>query len=143
MNLDQMLSPHFSLREAIKSDTARRRGIINVPDERQLRNMIWTAGQMEKIRHFGGEQIIDVTSWLRVILLNRAIGSSDTSAHIPGFAVDHNHSQMSPRAWWNKLTPMVREFEIDQLILEYDDWVHVGFRGPGGSARHQVFTIGC
>jgi zinc D-Ala-D-Ala carboxypeptidase len=145
VDLDQKLTKpgNFTMREALRSGTASRLGIANVPNAQDVKNIIWTAEKLELIRVFGGDGSLNITSWFRCLTLNRAIGSKDSSAHPKGLAVDHTRAGITARQWWKRLAPKVKDFGIDQLILEYDDWVHVGFAGPGGTPRHEVFAIGC
>ena len=39
MDLSQKLSPNFSLKELIRSDTATRKGLDNIPNEETLENL--------------------------------------------------------------------------------------------------------
>jgi len=82
------ISPHVSYKEATHSDTAKRLGIINIPDFEQLSKMVTIATEIfEAIRnHFGVP--IHVSSFFRSAELNKAIGGSKTSQHVLGEAMD-------------------------------------------------------
>lgn len=131
---------NFTLEEATRSQTAARMRVSNQPNAEQLYNLKFSAAKMERIRA-KVNRAINVSSWLRVLIVNRAIGSQDTSAHIKGLAIDCTASGWTARQLYNFLAPLVKELEIDQLILEFDSWVHIGF--TRGTPRNQVFTIGC
>ena len=123
------LSKHFTLDEMLKSPTAQRLGIENVPDAEQLENLRDLVEYiLEPLRHHYGRAII-VTSGFRCQKLNKAVGGSSTSQHTKGQAVDIR--SVSDRRDDNKeLFDMIREMKLpfDQLINEYDyDWVHVSY----------------
>ena len=85
---------------------------------------------------------ISINSGLRVLELNRAIGSGDKSQHCKGEASDFEAYSASNR----KLAEWVEgHLHFDQLILEYpgpdprDGWVHCSYKRDG-SNRRQVLT---
>lgn len=135
------LSPHFTLEEATRSQTAARMGVANQPGPTQLANMRLAAAKLERVRSLAGGETIDVSSWLRVLPVNRAIGSKDDSAHIKGLAIDCTRRGWTPRQFFDWISQHMTELEIDQVILEFDAWVHIAF--SLGTPRHQSFKIGC
>ena len=81
------LSKNFTLKELTKSSTAVRHGINNNPDKEQMINLVvLTNCVLQPIRNAHGR--VDVNSGLRVLELNRAIGSGDSSQHVQGMAAD-------------------------------------------------------
>ena len=68
--------------------------------------------------------------------VNRGIGSSDNSQHCKGEAVDFVTHQYTPR----QIVEMIKKSDIpyDQLILEYESWVHISFSSRN---RKQFFVI--
>jgi len=142
------LSKNFSLKELTKSGTAIRLGIENVPNKEQLINLTHLAiNILQPVRDkFGSTR---VNSGLRVLELNRAIGSSDTSQHRKGEASDIECASVSNL----ELAKWIRDnLEFDQLILEaYDGvdpssgWVHVSYRADGKNRKKSLtatFTNG-
>jgi zinc D-Ala-D-Ala carboxypeptidase len=134
------LSKSFSLQEATISETAVRNGISNEPDDRQLANMIAAADSLQLLRDYLKEPIL-ITSWLRTAELNELIpGSSKTSSHMDGFAIDCHVSSMSPM----ELCKVTKRFlddkgiPFDQIIYEYGAWMHVSFDPKN---RRQTLTI--
>ena len=134
------LSKNFSLRELTRSQTAIRKGIKNEPDQEQLMNLVaLTVKILQPCRDKFGA--ISINSGLRVLDLNRAIGSSDKSQHCKGQAVDFEAYSISNAqlADWIMLNRC-----FDQLILEYpgkdprDGWVHCSFNRLGN--RMEVLT---
>ena len=134
------LSKNFSLRELTRSQTAIRKGIKNEPDQEQLMNLVaLTVKILQPCRDKSGS--ISINSGLRVLELNKAIGSSDKSQHCKGQAADFEAYSISNAqlADWIMLNRC-----FDQLILEYpgkdprDGWVHCSYNRLGN--RMQVLT---
>ena len=134
------LSKNFFLRELTRSQTAIRKGIKNEPDQEQLMNLVaLTVKILQPCRDKFGS--ISINSGLRVLDLNRAIGSSDKSQHCKGQAADFEAYSISNAqlADWIMLNRC-----FDQLILEYpgkdprDGWVHCSYNRLGN--RMQVLT---
>ena len=125
------LSDHFYLSELTKSSTGERLGIANEPDEEQIENLILVCDKiLEPVRNHYGIPFIP-NSGFRCLELNRAIGSSDTSHHTTGHAVDFEIPGISNKevALW-----VMENCEYDQLILEFykegqpaSGWVHCSF----------------
>ena len=123
------LSKNFALRELTASQTAIRKGINNSPNQEQLINLaVLTAKILQPCRDKFGP--ININSGLRVLQLNRAIGSGDKSQHTKGEAADFETNSVSNY----KLADWIEaNLEFDQLILEYpgkdprDGWVHCSY----------------
>jgi hypothetical protein len=137
------LSEHLDLSEVTRSETAKRKGISNMPTPEHLENFKKLAENIfEPIRkHFGVP--IRISSGYRSKALNTAIGGSLTSQHCSGEAIDIDMDGSS-----NGVTnKMVFEFikanlNFDQLIWEFGtkdnpDWVHVSFETTG-KQRKQI-----
>lgn len=128
------LSEHFTLEEAIHSETATRNGLDNTPTPAIIENMTKAAVGMEGIRALLGVPVL-VSSWYRSPEVNRAVRSSTTSAHLLGWAVDFIAPQFgSPRDICKRL--LLAKIPFDQLIFE-GTWVHVSF---APAMRNQVLT---
>ena len=136
------LTPHFSLSEMTDSQTAARRGIHNVPalGSPERANLERTAQTMEEVRTILGDKPILISSGYRSPAVNSAVGGSKSSAHMSGLAVDFSCPGFgTPLQICRKLHPHMRDLGIDQLIHEYDTWVHLGL--TAGAPRHQALTI--
>jgi hypothetical protein len=127
--------PEFTLAELTRSDTAKRLGIDNQPTGETLNNLRKTAHNLVKVRELFYYPVI-VNSGYRSLAVNRAIGSSDNSQHVKGEAVDFRTHQYTPR----QIVEMIKKSDIpyDQLILEYESWVHISFSARN---RRQVLII--
>ena len=91
-----MISKNLSLKEATRSNTARRLNIENTPDGYELGNMELIAKEIfQPLREWVGGPI-RVNSFYRCEELNRAIGGSSNSQHCEGRAIDlddiHGHA---------------------------------------------------
>ena len=125
------LSDHFTLSELTKSSTAERRGIDNEPGPSEIENLILVCDQiLEPVRNHYGIPFAP-NSGFRGLELNQAIGSSDTSQHVKGEAVDFEVPGIPNKdvALW-----VMENCEFDQLILEFykegipdSGWVHCSY----------------
>lgn len=136
------LTPHFTLEEFTDSQTAARKGLHNIPSEssQERKNLQRTAETMEKVRVILGDKPILISSGYRSPQVNAAVGGSKNSAHVNGLAVDFSCPGFgTPKQICKALEPHMKDLGIDQLIHEYDSWVHLGL--TGGTPRHQALTI--
>lgn len=127
------LSKHFTLAEAVESDIATRKSIDNTPSDTVIANMVKTAAGLEEVRALLGEPMI-INSWFRSLLLNRAIGSSDTSDHRQGWAVDFKCKSIAPIKVCEAIVQS--DIQYDQLIFE-GTWTHISF---SPKMRNQILT---
>jgi len=126
------ISEHISLKEAVRSNTAERLSISNMPDNETLITMQITSEHVfEPLRNHFNEQIY-VSSFYRSPELNQAIGGSKTSQHCLGEAIDIDdvYSKATNADFFNYIKDRL---EFDQLIWEFGNdnnpaWVHVSYR---------------
>jgi zinc D-Ala-D-Ala carboxypeptidase len=138
------LTEHFTLEEFTDSQTAARKGIANIPSagSREMRNLERTAGVMERVRTILGDKPVLISSGYRGPKVNAAVGGSKSSAHMSGLAVDFSCPGFgTPVQICKALQPRMRELGIDQLIHEFNSWVHLGLRAADTAPRHQALTI--
>lgn len=125
------LSEHLSLAEIMRSETAKRKGISNMPTPEHIENFkLLAANVFEKIRaHFGVP--IHISSGYRSKELNDAIGGSQTSQHSKGQAIDIDMDGTSISN--ADVYKFIKDnLDFDQLIWEFGsdsnpDWVHVSY----------------
>jgi zinc D-Ala-D-Ala carboxypeptidase len=135
------LTDHFTLDEFTASQTAARMGIGNIPSGQELSNVQRTAETMEKVRTILGSRPVLISSGYRSPEVNRAVGGASSSAHMSGLAVDFTVPGFgSPIEICKALTPHMAELQIDQLIHEFDSWVHLGL-AAAGAPRMMALTI--
>jgi Tfp pilus assembly protein PilE len=136
---EEKLTENFYLSEFVRSETAARLAIDNTPDDRQLANLRRNAFGMQQVRNVLGHSV-HVSSGLRVLALNRAIGSKDTSAHVDGRATDFVCPGFGSPADVCRLLVSSDMIAFDQLILEHT-WVHIAWAEEGAVPRRQVLTL--
>ena len=138
-----MISAHLSLDECIKSTTASRLGINNMPPQSVIDTLRIAAEKVfEPVRlHFGVP--IFVSSAYRSPQLNKAIGGSSTSQHMHGEAFDIDMDGRSTKVTNADIFHYIKDnLEFDQLIWEFGndtnpDWVHVSYE-TSGAQRKQI-----
>jgi hypothetical protein len=125
------LSEHLDLSEVIRSDSAKRNGISNMPTPEHIENFkILATKVFEPIReHFGVP--IRISSGYRSAELNKCVGGSATSQHSSGEAIDID--QDATTITNKQVFDYIRDnLAFDQLINEFNySWVHVSYKANG------------
>lgn len=137
------LSEHLDLSEVIRSESAKRNCISNMPSVDHILNFKLLAEKIfEPIRNHFRVPII-ISSGYRSKELNAYIGGSATSQHCSGEAIDIDMDG-SPNGVTNKMVfDYIKDnLKFDQLIYEFGDatnpdWVHVSYESSG-KQRKQV-----
>lgn len=134
------LSEHFSLIEFTRSQTASRHGIDNTPNEEQIENLKTLAKGLEDVRTKLGNNPINISSGFRCEALNDRLGSKRTSRHILGLAADLTCDRYGDV---NDVFSVLASSSIkfDQLIKEWNSWIHISFPKEGEEPRRQVLII--
>ena len=126
------LTPHFTLDEMVKSQTALRLGLDNTPDTDEMESLLALCENvLEPVRVHWDKPVV-VNSGFRSLPVNRAIGSKDSSQHAKGEAADIEIPGIDNLVlyYW-----IAEELDFDQLILEFyngepsSGWVHVSYVG--------------
>jgi hypothetical protein len=139
------LSKNLALAEVMRSETAKRRGISNMPTPEHIENFKKLAEKVfQPIReHFGVP--IHISSGYRSSALNKAVGGSSSSQHCSGEAIDID---MDGTSITNKqIFDFIREnLEFDQMIWEFGtdanpDWVHVSYESTGKQRKQILKAI--
>jgi hypothetical protein len=124
------LSKHLDIGEVIRSESAKREGIINMPTPEHYENLKVIAEKVfEPIREHFGVPIL-ISSGYRSEALNVYIGGSRSSDHSKGRALDLDMDGSSSGVTNKMIFEFIKDnLEYDQLINEFDyAWVHVGYR---------------
>jgi len=139
------LSENFSLWELTKSQVAKRKGISNEPSKEEIENLrALCKNVLQPIRR-NYKVPITQSSGYRSPALNTAIGSSSTSQHVTGQAVDFEVPWVDNKvlAHW-----IMAHLVFDQLILEYykegdpnSGWVHVSYVEPYKKNREKALVF--
>ena len=139
MNLDQKLSPNFSLGEMIKSRTATKKRIDNMPSPEHVENLRNTCIALQGARRLLGHKSMQVTSGYRCLELNRALGSSDNSYHTTGHAADVRVRGVDLFEVAKALTEVPLIDKVIHEDLKGRQWVHVQISKAGEIPRQQWF----
>ncbi len=130
-DLNQNLTKNFFLRELLVSQTAVRKGIkeqFNPGDEIVKNLTALCANVLQPLR----DQLrlsLSVSSGYRCERVNLAIGGVTKSQHQFGQAADINVPGKSVEWLYQKIKKSGLPF--DQLIQEFNSWVHVSFNAKG------------
>ena len=121
------------LSEVTKSNTAIRKGIDNVPNEKQLNNIATLAVSLfDPLRIWVGVAV-KINSGFRSEALNKAIGGAKSSQHCANngaaFDIDDTFGYATNAQMFHYIKDMM---SFDQLIWEFGDdnnpdWVHVSY----------------
>lgn len=148
---------YFTLRECIRSDTARIRGIDNNPDAAVRYHIVETVERLldplraawsDRCAECGlGTPAIRVSSGYRSPQLNVAIGGSSTSAHCSGYAFDLIPLNGRMAEFRRFCCEFLADKPFDQLISEDERadglprWMHIGYRNRRGEQRRQKLSM--
>lgn len=130
------ITPHFTLQEMTASRVAQAQGMDNTPTAQALVNLRLLCQTLEQVRKWVGAALI-INSAFRSPALNLTVGGEPNSAHLLGLAADFTAVGIAPR----QLAQRIYDSDIlfDQLILEFDSWVHLAV--SHAAPRREVLTI--
>lgn len=137
------LSKHLDLSEVIRSESAKRNGISNMPTAEHIENFKLLAQNIfEPIReHFNVP--IRISSGYRSAALNKLIGGSSSSQHCSGEAIDIDMDGSASGVTNAQVFNYIKDnLNFDQMIWEFGtdknpDWVHVSYESTG-KQRKQI-----
>ena len=137
--MSDRISEHISLKEGIKSHTATRLNIDNIPRELDLINMKTIAKEVFEPLRKWVDGPIAINSFYRSPKLNSAIGGSTTSQHCIGCALDldDNYGHKTNAEMYHYIQ---QNLDFDQIIWEFGDeknpdWVHVSYVSEDANRR--------
>ena len=127
------LSKNLSLKECLRSDTAKRLGVTNQPHEDWVIENLRAVAEhvFQPVRDGIGVPVF-VSSGYRSPELNKAIGGSVRSQHMEGRALDLDADVLGGTSNCDIFNYIKNNLEFDQLIWEFGDdsspdWVHVSY----------------
>lgn len=130
MNLSDPISEHFIWFDYLHSDTAAKMGVdLSNPPDDIVANIRKVNAKEEEARAILGVPISNSCCW-RPLVVNQALKSSDTSAHVLALGVDMLPHGLGIQEAFDKLAnhPSFMA-EVDQLIIERG-CVHMGLAVP-------------
>ena len=120
-----MTNLNFTMSELIYSDTAVKNNINNMPDINSLDCMLdLIVYCLQPIRDKLGLPMV-ITSGYRNSEVNKLVNGAKNSQHMKGQAVDFTVSSYTPAQLVARI--QLSGIEFDQLINEYDSWVHISY----------------
>ena len=128
------MTPHFTLAELTHTD---HREFDNTPNETETANLQRLAEFLEIVKTTLGGKPIMVNSAFRSKQVNDAVGSKDTSQHRLGCAADIRVPGMTP----DEVVKALINLPYDQIIREFDRWVHISVPNVAGAAPRRSKLI--
>jgi zinc D-Ala-D-Ala carboxypeptidase len=134
-----VISQHVTLGELIRSETAKRLGISNMPTPEHIENLKAICEHIFEPIRAEFRVPIYISSGYRSKALNKAIKGSATSQHCKGEALDldvdgHSHDITNKQIF----DFIVAKLPFDQVINEFDyAWIHVSYK-KNGPQRKQI-----
>lgn len=142
------MSKYYNLSELYYSETAKRKGIDNSPETKDISKKLTTLMDdcLDKICDAWGGKL-RINSGYRSRKLNEAVGGSKTSQHSKGEAGDISTTNGKNKELMAMILGMgdARELNYDQLINEYPapdgtpKWIHISYKESGN--RKSKITI--
>ena len=136
------ISKNFTLEELLASETAKARGIKNVPTNAEVVALCALVFNVLQPLRDAMQEPIKIGSGYRCPALNKAVGGVWNSQHMKGEAVDLciDGDKAKGKRW---MAWIMDNCDFDQIIWEHNSkgsyWVHVSFRADGRN-RHQVIN---
>ena len=141
------ITQHLNLAEVTRSETAKRKGISNIPTPEHLENFKnLSINIFEPIRRYFGSPI-HISSGYRSKALNTAIGGSLTSQHCSGEAIDIDMDGSTSGVTNKHVFDYIKQhLNFDQLIWEFGtkdnpDWVHVSYKTKGSQRKQVLIAV--
>lgn len=121
----EIKSRYFTEAELLFSSYAIRHGLDNTPKVQERANLLMTAQRMDDVRELLRHPVT-ILSGYRAPKVNKGVGGAQHSQHMLGQAMDFLCPGFgTPREIAEHIAASAIPF--DQMILEYDRWVHISF----------------
>ena len=141
------MSKYFRLEELLKSETALKQKIENLPSWEVVEHLNELAEFLDGLREAWGGPIL-VTSGFRSTELNGAVKGVQLSAHKLGYAADLIPSKRSMDRFKKTVVEWIKDKKFDQCIIErkrkdgaMSEWIHISLYNQDGEQRCEVFDL--
>lgn len=125
--MSKFVTPHFRWSEFTDSDTAVALGIENIPGDYEKANIVRVSRKLERVRKAFGRPII-IESGYRCRLLNDNVpGSSSSSYHLDGRAVDIRVNHYDKTTLLDLINLLNTEYPVEIYISKDRSYVHVAY----------------
>lgn len=132
--------PAFSQDLLCHSDTACKHGINNACPDELLTNLSRLSHLLGQVQACIGPFPIKINSGYRCEILNQKVGGVANSQHCQGLAADIVCPQFGSARQLAKAI-VQSHIQYDQLILEFDRWVHLSIPANQAKARRESLTL--
>jgi len=139
------ISEHLSLAELARSESAKRRGLSNMPTPEHIENLKLLAANIFEPIRANFNVPIHISSGYRSEELNRAIKGSKSSQHCKGEAVDIDMDGTTVSNY--EIFDFISDnLKFDQLIWEFGtndnpSWVHVSYAANGNQRGQKLKAV--
>ena len=137
------MSKHFKLEELLRSETALKNKIENLPSFEVVKHLDELANFLDGLRE-AWRSPIKVNSGFRSTELNAKVGGVQRSAHKLGYAADLVPANGDMEKFKKVVVAWVKDKKFDQCILEKSgstQWVHISLYNQDGEQRCEVFKL--
>ena len=152
LDLQQKIGKYWKLATLIHSNTAKKKGFPNIPGQDVGVNSKWSEeyiiGNLESLMVNVVDKIYEafpkmqITSGYRAKLLNDSLGSSDSSHHPKGCAIDLQVPGTNTSEVTNWIIDNIPQYA--QVIWEKPEssgsWVHIAYQAGANSKKTDVYT---
>jgi zinc D-Ala-D-Ala carboxypeptidase len=132
--------PDFTHDVLCHSDTAKRRGLNNNCPEAFLENLLKLSNALGEVQAHLKYLPLTITSGFRCEALNEAVGGVKGSQHTFGMAADFTCPAFGS-AYQVAQTLAISPIVFDQLILEFNRWVHLSIAPASQPSRRECLSI--
>jgi hypothetical protein len=140
---DFAVTENFHFSELTHSYTAVRLGLDNTPDATVKQHLIDSCKNLWQPMRKLLDKPVSVNCGYRSPAVNKAVGGAKNSAHLYGYAIDFVCPSFgTPKQVAQFLATELpkRGIKFDQIIMEFNSWVHIAWKSPTGQQRGQVLT---
>lgn len=124
-----MLSPNFTLEELTYCEYAMRRDMNNIPPKATVETLRILCENVLEPLHLAVGNNLKILSGYREHMVNIAVNGTDNSLHKCGQAVDFVIKGVTiVDAWKNIALGKYGDIKYDQLVYEYETWVHMSYK---------------
>lgn len=131
------LTKNFTLEEMLRSQTATRLNITEQfnPPQEVVNNLTVLCKKLLQPLRDKLRKAISVSSGYRCAKVNKAIGGAINSQHLKGQAADISVGGFTTEQLYQRIKNS--DLAFDQLIQEFDQWVHVSYNPIAKDNRRQ------
>lgn len=130
----------FTVEVLCHSDTALKNGWNNQCPPALIGNLCRLSQTLGKVSQLFAPHQLTINSGYRSPLLNAQVGGAPNSQHTLGLAADWVCSDGAHPYYWAQRV-LDSGIEFDQLILEFNRWVHLSVPAEGQQPRRDVLSI--